>query len=136
MKKKILLLCFAFFSLFSLQAQNAFFVAGYVTNLNGAAINNHAVYIMSDSSSSVIPVIYATANTNANGYYSFTFTNVPTSGTLVNFHVYTYDCSGNIHVITITNANPQQNVANFSICNGTTNNCHANYSYYSDSATA
>ncbi|MFZ4401018.1 MAG: PKD domain-containing protein [Bacteroidales bacterium] len=124
MKTKILLLCFAFFGIFSLQAQSLFTVGGYVTNLNGgAAIANHTVYIMSDSVNSYS--YSAIAITNANGYYSFSVTNIPTIGTTINFYIYTYDCNGVPHSSLITNANPQ-NVVNFAICNGgTSTSCNA-----------
>jgi len=122
MKKKILLFSFAFFALFSLQAQMAFIVSGYVTNLNSAAIPNHTVYIMSDSVGSFS--VSAVTNTNSNGYYTFALTNVPTSGLLVNFYVSTFDCNGIGHTIMITNANPQ-NVVNLSICNTTSTTCQA-----------
>ncbi len=126
MKKKILLLCFALFGLFSIQAQTAFLVSGYVTDSNGVAINNHTVYIMSDS---VNAFMYAaTTTTNANGYYSFAITNVPILGPGFNFYIHTYDCNGIPHSSVFTNANPQ-NVVNFMICNGTLTTCNAFYSY-------
>lgn len=122
MKKKILLLCFAFLSFISMQAQNPFFVGGYVTDLNGGAIANHTVYIISDSNS-MIPFV-ATTNTNANGYYSFTNVTVPAPGLTTFYIVSTYDCNGVVHSSTVSNANPQ-NVVNFSICYSNTLNCNA-----------
>ncbi|MFZ4402392.1 MAG: PKD domain-containing protein, partial [Bacteroidales bacterium] len=124
MKRKILLLCFSFFALFSLQAQNPFFVGGYVTDSNGGAINNHAVYIMSDSINSYSYA--AIAYTNSNGFYSFTTANIPITAIPINFYVYTYDCNQVPHSTTITNANPQ-NTVNFTICNGTASVCQANF---------
>ena len=134
MKKKILLLCFAFFGLFTLQAQYTFLVGGYVTNSNGgAAIANHTVYLMSDSINSIM--YYGTANTNSNGYYSITLTTVLPAGTPVNFYVYTYDCNGLIQTTTLTNANPQ-NVVNFSICNSTASGCNALFNHFQNSSNA
>jgi len=133
MKRKILLLCFSFFALFSLQAQNPFFVGGYVTDSNGGAINNHAVYIMSDSINSYS--YSAIAYTNSNGYYSFNTPNVPGTSTLINFYVYTFDCNQVPHSTTITNANPQ-NTVNFTICNGTSSVCQAMFnSFYTNGHT-
>ena len=122
MKRKISLLCFTFFALFSLQAQSLFFVGGYVTDSNGGAINNHAVYIMSDSINSYSYA--AIAYTNSNGYYSFTTPNVPATAPQINFYVYTFDCNQVSHSTTVTNANPQ-NTVNFTICNGTASVCQA-----------
>lgn len=131
MKKKILLLSFIILGLIGLQAQNPFFVGGYVTNLNGGAIANHQVFIISDSSS-VIPFT-ATTTTNANGYYSFNNVVVTAPGLTVTYVVYTFDCNGVMHSQTVTNANPQ-NVLNFSICaSNTTNSCNASFVAYPDS---
>ncbi len=131
MKKKILLLSFIILGLIGLQAQNPFFVGGYVTNLNGGAIANHTVFIVSDSNS-VMPFA-ATTTTNTNGFYSFNNISVPAPVFVVSYVVSTLDCNGVMHSQTVTNANPQ-NTVNFSICaSNTTNSCNANFVAYPDS---
>jgi len=126
MKKKILLLCFAFLSIFALRAQLPFFVGGYVTNLNGGAIANHTVFIMSDSNSMI--QFTATAVTNGNGYYSFNNITVPAPGLVSFFIVSTYDCNGLLHSQVVSNANPQ-NIVNFSICNTASTVCQAGFTH-------
>ena len=132
MKKKILLLSFVLLSFIALRAQYPFFVGGYVTNLNGGAVANHLVFIVSDSNN-VIPFT-ATATTNANGYYSFNNISLPAPGLTTTYVVSTIDCNGVVHSQTVTNANPQ-NVVNFSICaSNTTNSCNAGFVAYPDSS--
>lgn len=131
MKKTIFTFLVIMFTAFLLNAQALYFVGGYVTNLNGGAISNHNVYVWSDSTSSYS--YYNTVVTNDNGYYSLSINDLPGSGTLVTFHVATYDCQGAIHEINITNTNPQ-NTVNFSICNNdATNSCQAGFYFYQDS---
>ena len=126
MKKTIFSFFVIMFTALLLNAQALYFVGGYVTNLNGGAINNHTVYVWTDSSSSFS--YYNTVATNSNGYYSLSIANLPSSGTLVTFHVATYDCQNAIHESNITNANPQ-NTVSFSICNGDSTSCQASFTY-------
>lgn len=91
--------------------------SGQVTNsASGAAVANHQVYIMSDSSSPAMPYYYAVATTNANGVYQANIT--LSSWVPIIFHVYTYDCNGLIQSTQVINSNISQLVVNFSICFG------------------
>ncbi len=126
MKKRLFLFVLAMISLVTIQAQTQLFVGGYVTDLSGNAIANHTVYIQSDSIGSY--VYHSAANTNQNGYYSFTIPNIPSPGTLVHYYLWTNDCNGQFIDTSITNNSPQQ-VVNFNICTSTTSLCQNSFTH-------
>jgi len=126
MKKRLLLFVLAMISLVTIQAQTQLFVGGYVTDLSGNAIANHPVYIQSDSIGSY--VYHSAANTNQNGYYSFTIPNIPSPGTLVHYYLWTNDCNGQFIDTSVTNNSPQQ-VVNFNICTSTASLCQNSFAY-------
>ncbi|GEM_PF-1480644 len=90
-------------------------ISGTVADIaNGSPVPNHAVVVMSDSSSGGY-TYYTQLTTNSSGYYSVSIPNVP-QGTM--FNVLTYDCNNNIHQQTVNGDNSPIAV-NFQICTGT-----------------
>jgi len=90
-------------------------INGTVTDIaNGSPVPNHAVVVMSDSSSGGY-TYYTQLTTNTSGYYTVSIPNVPQGTT---FNVLTYDCNNNIHQQTV-NGNNTPITVNFQICTGT-----------------
>ncbi|MFN0203990.1 MAG: T9SS type A sorting domain-containing protein [Bacteroidia bacterium] len=94
-------------------------VNGTVTNQStGAPINNHTIYVVTDSTAT--GMFTATAVTNANGTYTATIQFNFLPPTNLGFTVYTYDCNGAIVSLqyVMTSAYTVINNANFQICAG------------------
>ena len=97
--------------------QNKFIIAGYVTNdSTGAPINNHMVYIMTDSSQTNFNY-YASVTSDITGLY---YDSIPIpDGQVIPFIVSTYDCNQQFHQQTVYSGNGSTlAIVNFSICEG------------------
>jgi PKD repeat protein len=106
------------FSFSGVHAQATIFFNGTVTDLNGAIVANHYVYVQ-DSTTGQID----SAMTNSGGFYSMSVTFQNSQGMAL---VYTYDCNQVQHMATYFYG-PQGVFSHyFSICNG---GCSASYTY-------
>jgi PKD repeat protein len=102
----VLSLCFAS------MAQNSLFVAGYVVDNQGIAVNNHPVTV-GDS----LTGTFVTVNTNANGWYS----TVLATGTVAAIILHTPDCNGTVmSFIQLVQVVPNDTFThNFTYCSNT-----------------
>jgi len=101
-------------------------VQGTVTDLaNGSPIQNHAVTILSDSTSGF--VYYVVVNTNASGFFVDT---IPvTLGTTGTLYIETLDCNNIMHQDVWNFIPYQTHTSTFSICNTNTGGCVAAFTY-------
>ncbi len=101
-------------------------VNGTVTDLaNGNPIPNHAVTIMSDSSSGF--VYYKVVMTNASGFFADTV--IVTMGVTGTLFIQTYDCNNILHQ-DVWNYTPfQTHTSTFSICNTNGGGCIAAFTF-------
>ena len=132
MKKNLLSFLFLMLTSLIINAQTTVHIYGYVNDINGVKIPNHTVQIKSDSSAAFYYTNSALTDT-ANGQFMFTILNVPTSGPTIKYYVYTVDCNNVYHYDTVINLYAY-NSANFYICNGINQTCHASYTLLSSNA--
>lgn len=106
-------------------SQGTFNISGYVTNLNGGAIQNQPVYLkaVTNTNTSII-----NAYTNLNGFYSFQNILPPSLGTVTFYEVYTFDCNGTKDSSIVQIVNSPVTV-NFSICSANSSLCSAYFAY-------
>ncbi len=131
MKKLFLLLSILVLSGFCLiQAQDIYYVSGYVTDeLTGNPVANQDVHISIDDST----LYYSVVPTNQNGFY---MDSIYISGATVDtINIFTYDlCTFGVHDTVILNPGYQV-TADFQICVDTLSNpdCQADFYYIHDS---
>jgi PKD repeat protein len=106
------------FSFSGLHAQATVFFNGTVTDLNGAIVQNHYVYVM-DSATGQID----SAMTNSGGFYAMQVTFQNSQGMAL---VYTYDCNQVQHSGTYLYNQQGAYAHYFSICTGS---CSASFTY-------
>jgi PKD repeat protein len=132
MKKFLLSFLFLCMGMFVMAQNVTTTISGTVVNTTtGLPVNNQAVYISADSSSSSFNY-YNVVYTNPNGYYIDTLS-IPSPSQII-FYISTSDCNGSM----ITNyvvSSTLPMTSNFTIsCGGNPSNCSADFSAYPDTA--
>lgn len=127
MKRFLLTLILAFTTFVGAMAIT---VSGTVTSSNtNLPVANHSVFLINFDSLNGTTYIYDTTSTNANGWYSFNFSNPNPNWSF--FYVTIYDCNGSQQYY---NSNTSTTTANFSICTSqVTNPCQASFFSVPDS---